>query len=163
MRVVCPVFQICFFYTSQTHDSTLDPIKLYYFTKQGFTRFSFFVMICEYRQNFVIKTIFKYRVDHSHFLMPYFADAPKTYFSKFHVRVLFLCNQSRSKFLGFLSGFYGNVSISQSQLRLNHLSRYKDYEDMCKLEYGVTNSHFCFRISLIVFSNVPLLDHKPPR
>ena len=92
MRVVCPVFQICFFYTSWTHDSTLDPIKLHYFIKQGFTRFSFFVMICEYRQNFVIKTIFKYRVDHSHFLMPYFADAPKTYFSKFHVRVLFLCN-----------------------------------------------------------------------
>ena len=75
MRVVHPVFQICLFYTSQTRDSTLDPIKLHYFTKQGSTRFSFFVMICAYRQNFVIKTTFKYRADHSHFLMPYLADA----------------------------------------------------------------------------------------
>ena len=74
MRVVHPVFQICLFYTSQTRDSTLEPIKLHHFTKQGSTRFSFF-MICAYRQNFVIKTTFKYGADHSHFLMPYLADA----------------------------------------------------------------------------------------
>ena len=75
MRVFHRVFQICLFYTSQTRDSTLDPIKLHYFTKQGSTRFSFFVMICAYRQNFVIKTTFKYRAGHSHFVMPYMADA----------------------------------------------------------------------------------------
>ena len=75
MRGVRPVFQICLFYTSQTRDSTLEPIKLHYFTKQGSTRFSFFVLICAYSQNFVIKTTFKYRVDPSHFFMPYLADA----------------------------------------------------------------------------------------
>ena len=75
MRGVRLAFQICLFYTSQTRDSTLQPIKLHYFTKQRYTRFSFFVLICAYRQNFVIKTTFKYRVDPSHFFMPYLADA----------------------------------------------------------------------------------------
>ena len=57
MRVVRPVLQICLFYTSQTLDSTLEPIKLHYFTKQGSTRFSFFVMICTYKQNLLSKQL----------------------------------------------------------------------------------------------------------
>ena len=59
MRVVRPVFQICLFYSSQTRDSTLDPIKLHYFTKQWSTRFSFFVMICAHRTKYCYQNNFQ--------------------------------------------------------------------------------------------------------
>ena len=79
MRVVQPVFQVCLFYTSQTHDSTLEPIKLHYFTEQESTRFSFFVMICTHRTKYGYQNNFQISGRPLSFLDPLFGRCTAFY------------------------------------------------------------------------------------